>query len=112
MESLDEAVHETKTISNVSSDTAPTSRKKAGIPNDIKAAILDRCKMDMQDYGSTLTKACVDQDIKAYKSLQTYSSEYSQLIERCRRDMLGHGWMLVKACVDQDVKAQKALDRY
>lgn len=88
------------------------TRKASDIPDNFKASVMERCQMDMGEHGATLVKACVDQDIKAYQALQTYSAEHAALIERCKMDMSGHGWVMVKACTDQDIKSQKALSDY
>jgi len=66
----------------------------------------------MGTYGSSLVKACVDQDIKAIVALNKYPSKYNPSIDRCMGQMRDYGYSLVKACVDQDIEAEKALSHY
>lgn len=98
--------------SQIPNAIAATTKHNLDILGYIKNDIINRCKIDMGEYGSMIVKGCVDQDIKAYKALQKYSEKYSGLIARCKIDMMDYGWMIMKSCIDQDIKAQKALDDY
>lgn len=104
-ETTQEAVEATPTV-------VKEQKRSTGIPEHIKTDIIERCKTDANQYGSALVKACVDQDIKAYKALQKYDTQHSATIKRCKVDGLDFGWFVVKACIDQDIKAQRALDNY
>lgn len=81
---------------------------------DIKSEIIDRCRTQMNQYGSTMVKACVDQDIEAVAVLSKMIEErkYSAIINRCMGQMQSYGYNMVKACVDQDIEAEKALKNY
>lgn len=93
--------------------TSPLKKQSSiNIPRQVKAEIMDRCKIDMDEYGAMIIKGCVDQDVKAYKALQKYGTQHSAAIERCKSEMLDYGWMIIKGCADQDIKAQKALSNY
>ena len=74
--------------------------------------IVLRCRKQMGEYGSAMTKACVDQDIEAMNALNTYPSEAKPFIVRCKKQMASYGWALTQACVDQDMDAEKSLEKY
>ena len=78
-----------------------------------KEAIMSQCRSLMGQYGSVMVKACVDQNLEAFKTLQAYPPQHQVLIERCTRQMksLG-GWFIVKTCVDRDIEAEEALKNY
>ena len=63
----------------------------------------------MGSYGSSMVKACVDQDMEAHKDLQRYPVEHAAIVDRCKRQMRSYGWSMVKACADQDIEAERAL---
>ena len=88
---------------------APSSAAR-GDQENIQDKIIERCRREMASYGSAMVKACVDQDIDAYKALQSYSGEYSGIVDRCKREMGTYGWSMVKACADQDIEAERALE--
>lgn len=81
---------------------------------NIKDEIIDRCKKQMGEYGSTMVKACVDQDIKAVRDLNKLieTKKYDSIINRCLNQMGEYGYFMVKACVDQDIEAEEALKNY
>lgn len=79
---------------------------------DLRDDIMERCRSEMNVYGSAMVKACVDQDLEAFNVLLKYPSESKELIERCKGQMVSYGWNIVKACVDQDIEAKTALERY
>lgn len=86
----------------------PTERK------DQKAElerVIHRCRSRMSSYGSVIVKACVDEDMGAYRALGSYPPEHSAMIERCRRRMSSYGWAIVKACADEDIAAERDLRR-
>ena len=81
--------------------------------DDVRKAILKRCRSQMNEYGASLVKFCVDEDLKAYRALKTYDNKHKPIIDRCRRDMLSTGgWNLVKFCADEDIGAEQALEEY
>ena len=63
----------------------------------------------MGSFGSSLVKACVDQDMEAHRALQRYPAEHTAIVDRCTRQMQNFGWSLVKACADEDIDAERAL---
>lgn len=88
------------------------SRGGEATHKELRDDIIERCRLEMNDYGSAMVKACVDQDLEAFNALLKYPSESKELIERCKAQMVSYGWNIVKACVDQDIEAQVALQRY
>ena len=78
---------------------------------ELKEGILERCRSQMQEYGSSIVKACADQDLEAAKALTMYPRDESttEIVSRCEDAMSNHGWNLVKACADQDLEAKKDL---
>ena len=83
------------------------------ITPEMKKEILERCRNQMKDYGTSLVKACVDQDLDAAEKLTNYPRDKStsEIVSRCEQTMSNHGWNLVKACVDQDMEANKELGK-
>lgn len=80
---------------------------------EIRQSIIDRCRAQMGDYGASMVKACVDEDLAAYSVLQGYDDRYSEIIDRCTRQMLSlTGWAMVKFCADADIEAEQALEDY
>lgn len=75
----------------------------------VLAVVMQRCRREMQAYGSAMVKACVDQDMAAHRALLNYPPEYLSIQARCTGAMVQYGWAMVKACVDQDVEAERAL---
>lgn len=76
----------------------------------IKDEIISNCRESMGDFGPSMVKSCVDQDIDAHEQLAGYSSEWDEIIQRCKTQMLSiGGWKLVQSCADQDISAEKAL---
>jgi hypothetical protein len=77
-----------------------------------KAQIIERCRASMGEYGTSMVKFCVDQDIAAYNALAGYPAEARAIIESCTTRMLEYGWNMVKFCADQDIAAEEALSKY
>ena len=80
--------------------------------SDIKKEIIDRCRSQMGQYGASMVKACVDQDIEAVNAIAKYPDKYKQIVARCMNQMRQYGFSMVKACADQDIEAEKALSNY
>lgn len=80
--------------------------------NDLMQEIIDQCRAQMSQYGASLVKVCVDQDIAAIKALSEYPEETHPIIAQCRAQMGEYGWALVKTCADQDIAAEEALSNY
>ena len=83
--------------------------QEAAAQKRVLAIVMKRCRREMQAYGSAMVKACVDQDMAAYRALLDYPSEHFSIQARCSGQMAQYGWAMVKACVDQDVEAERAL---
>ena len=87
----------------------------AQVPDDVKQAVIDRCRAQMQSIGgATMVKFCVDQDFMAYEALgDARYLRYESVVERCTRQMLSMGgWEMVKFCADEDIAAEQALEKY
>ena len=80
--------------------------------NDVKQEIIKRCKSQMGEYGASMVKACVDQDIEAVIAINKLPDEYNSIVGRCMEQMREYGFSMVKACADQDIEAEKALNNY
>lgn len=67
----------------------------------------------MGDFGPSMVKACVDEDIRAYDDLAKYGDEHKDIIDRYTKQVLEMGgWNIVRACADQDIEAERALLDY
>lgn len=86
-----------------------TESPEAAAQKRVLTVVMQRCRREMQAYGSAMVKACVDQDMAAYRALLDYPSEHLSIQARCSGQMAQYGWAMVKACVDQDVQAERAL---
>jgi len=85
----------------------------AATPDDVRQSIIDRCRSHMGDYGASMVKFCVDEDLAAYEALSRYDQKHKPIIDRCQRDMLSiGGWNVVKFCADEDIQAEEALEAY
>jgi len=80
--------------------------------NDVKQEIIKRCKSQMGEYGASMVKACVDQDIEAVIAISKYPDQYDSIVARCMGQMQSYGFSMVKACADQDIEAENALSNY
>lgn len=80
--------------------------------DDVKQEIIKRCKSQMGEYGASMVKACVDQDIEAVIAINKFPDKYDPIVGRCMRQMREYGFSMVKACADQDIEAEKALSNY
>ena len=79
----------------------------------MRKSIIDHCRNMMGEFGASLVKVCVDQDIRAYEALASYDPKHRAIIDRCRSMMLSTGgWNIVQVCVDQDIEAERALENY
>ena len=77
------------------------------------ASIKKRCQRQMESYGASIVKVCVDEDIEAYDALARYPAKHRNIVDRCKRQMLSMGgWSIVKVCADEDIEAAQELKRY
>ncbi|MGK8174452.1 hypothetical protein ACRS1R_04895 [Aeromonas dhakensis] len=74
-----------------------------------KTAVIDRCKDQMNQYGATMVKACVDQDLEAYEQLNAHYRPHEKIVKFCIRTTKQFGWNMVKACSDQNIEARQAI---
>lgn len=79
---------------------------------EVRKEVVQRCRASMGEYGAAMVKACVDQDMQAYRALKRYPDKHGPAIARCKRQMGEYGWAMVKACADQDIAAEEALESY
>lgn len=86
--------------------TQPDGEDKS---SEVLDDIVHRCRAQMGSYGSTMVKACVDQDLDAYRAMEQYPVEHAPMVDRCKQQMGSFGWSMVKACADQDIEAERAL---
>ncbi|UYB70673.1 hypothetical protein NBH81_20535 [Aeromonas veronii] len=77
-----------------------------------KTAVIDRCKDQMNQYGATMVKACVDQDLEAYELLNANYQPHEKIVKFCVRTTKQFGWNMVKACADQNIEARQAIVSY
>ena len=75
----------------------------------VLAVVMERCRREIQTYGSAMVKACVDRDLAAHRALMDYTSEHQSILARCSGDMAQYGWAMMKACADRDIDAERAL---
>jgi len=82
--------------------------------DDTVKEIIKRCREQMEPYGASLVKHCVDQDISALKALAGYDlDKYPAIFQRYSNQMLSiGGWTIVKFCIDEDINAERALEKY
>ncbi|MFM4647557.1 hypothetical protein [Aeromonas bivalvium] len=74
-----------------------------------KSSVIERCKGQMNQYGATMVKACVDQDLEAYEQLQTNYRPHEKIVKFCTKTTKQFGWNMVKACSDQNIEARQAI---
>ncbi|WP_323992833.1 hypothetical protein [Aeromonas dhakensis] len=74
-----------------------------------KAAVIERCKDQMNQYGATMVKACVDQDLEAFEQLLANYRPHEKLVKFCVKTTKEFGWNMVKACSDQNIEARQAI---
>ena len=80
--------------------------------DQVRDAVIKRCRRQMGSYGSAMVKSCVDMDMEAYKALLGYKAEYKAIIDRCKRQMSQYGWAMVQSCADMDIEAEESLSDY
>ena len=93
---------------------AKAAPPKAGSQMDREEALIrddtiDRCQAQMGSFGASMVKACVDEDMSAYRELRTLAAEHGAIVKRCRRQMVRFGWSMVLACSEEDIEAERAL---
>jgi hypothetical protein len=74
--------------------------------------ITKRCQADMGQFGEAMVQACVDQDLKSLRELNSYQEAHTPILERCLFQMGEQGYALVQDCVDQDIAALEAMSAY
>ena len=77
----------------------------------IRDDVIDRCQSQMGSFGASMVKACVDEDLSAYRTLQTLLDAHGAVIDRCSGQMARFGWSMVLACSKEDIEAERALKR-
>lgn len=99
------------TQSVVPAPAAMGASSMGGVPDNVRETIIARCRSQMEAIGgASMVRFCVDEDIAAYNSLQTYDAEWRSIIDRCRNQMLSiGGWTMVRFCADEDIAAERSL---
>lgn len=80
--------------------------------DDLKPEVVVRCIHDMGEWGTELTKRCIQDDMAAAAALQAYPEAHRQIVARCTERMQRRGWETVKLCADRDIAAEAALAQY
>ena len=78
----------------------------------VRTVVIQRCRSQMGEYGSSLVKVCVDEDMAAWQRLSRAPAAHRKFIARCESQMAEYGWSLVETCAKEDIKAEKALNNY
>lgn len=80
-------------------------------PNtDTYRDILARCRSEMGDFGASMVKFCVDEDVEAVNALSEYPARWDAIVTRCMDEMLDiGGWAMVQFCADEDIAAEEEL---
>lgn len=99
------------TSAQVAAPAPAPARRANEVPDEVRNDIIDRCRRQMEDIGgAAIVRVCVDEDVAAYRALQSYDAEWRTAMDRCQRQMLSiGGWAIVKVCVDEDIAAERSL---
>lgn len=89
-------------IANPTMNRAPIE-----VTNDERSMIIARCLSQTGEFGSAMTRACVQQELASYEALLAYPEECAFFVVRCAKRLGQHGWGMVKICVDKDMEAER-----
>ena len=73
------------------------------IDEDSKKEILERCKAQMSEYGASMVKSCVDQDLTAWEKVASFRNSHQEISSRCLQQMQKYGYSMVESCITQDI---------
>ena len=77
--------------------------------SDERSMVIARCLSQTGEFGSAMTRVCIEQDLASYEALLAYPEECASFVVRCAKRLGQHGWGMVKICVDKDIEAEGAL---
>ena len=87
----------------------PTGRgAPVEVTSDERSKIIAGCLSQMGEFGTAMTRACVEQDLAAYEALLAYPEPCASLVVRCAKQLGQHGWGTVKICVDKGIESERA----
>ena len=76
--------------------------------SDERSKIIAGCLSQTGEFGTAMTRACVEQDLSAYEALLAYPEQCAPFVVRCAKRLGQHGWGMVKLCVDQSIESEPA----
>ena len=77
------------------------------VTSDERSLIIARCLSQTGEFGSAMTRRCVEQDLAAYEALLAYPETCGSFVVHCAKRLGQHGWGMVKICVDKDIEAER-----
>ena len=89
-------------MANPKGQNAPTE-----VTSDERSLIIARCLAQTGEFGSSMTRTCVEQDLAAYRAVLAYPEACASVVVRCAKRLGQHGWGMVKICVDKDIEAER-----
>jgi hypothetical protein len=79
---------------------------------DLNDEAVDRCMLEVGEFGSAMVQTCVEHDVAAAKALATYPRSARETVARCTDVHKPRGWSVIKMCVDREMEADAAVDAY
>jgi len=79
---------------------------------DLNDEAVDRCMLEVGEFGSAMVQTCIEQDVAAAKAVASYPRSARETVARCTDLHKPRGWSVVKMCVDREMEADAALDAY
>lgn len=76
--------------------------------SDERSKIIAGCLSQTGEFGTIMTRMCIEQDLAAYEALLTYPEQCAPSVVRCAKQLGQHGWGMVKICVDKDIESARA----
>ena len=89
-------------IANLEGQSAPIE-----VTSDERSLIITRCLSQTGEFGSAMTRTCIEQDLVAYRALLAYPEACASVVVHCAKRLGQHGWGMVKICVDKDIEAER-----
>ena len=89
-------------VANPQGQSAPIE-----VTSDERSLIIARCLSQTGEFGSAMTRRCVEQDLAAYEALLAYPETCASFVVHCAKRLGQHGWGMVKICVDKDIEAEQ-----
>jgi hypothetical protein len=76
---------------------------------DLNDEAVNRCMLEVGEFGVGMVQTCVEQDVAAAKALATYPRAAREAVAACTDVFKGRGWSMVKSCADREIEADRAL---